>query len=264
MSGGEILKAEGVSARLGGRMALRDVDLELAPGELVALVGPNGAGKTTLLGVLAGLLRPNAGRATLGGRAVAAIPAAERARQLAYLPQENAVHWPLPVREVVALGRLPFRRAGWRKPGPEDARAVEAALRANGLERLADRRVTELSGGERRRVLLARALAGEPEALLADEPTAGLDPGCRLDVMAGLRKAADAGAAIAVATHDLGLAGRHADRVLMLLGGRAIALGPPETTLTAARLAECYGVRPAASATFDLGPLERIDDGGGR
>ncbi len=257
-----VLASEGLSAKLGGRLALDCVDMRVASGEILALAGPNGAGKTTLLRTLAGLLKPSAGRATLDGALIHTLPAAKRAQRIGYLAQESQAHWPIPVRDLVMLGRLPYRGRWSVRPDAADAAAVERALGAQGLLALADRAATELSGGELRRALLARALAGAPEVILADEPTGGLDPGCQLDVMDALRRAADAGAAVVFATHDLALAGRYADRVLMLRGGRVAALGPPATTLTAAMLAQCYGVRPATGNIFAIGPLERVDDRG--
>jgi len=258
-----LIRADALSATLGRRDALREIDLDVGPGELVALVGPNGAGKTTLLRALAGLIRPNSGGAFFDDRRIEDVSLAERARRLAYLPQENAAHWPLAVRDLVMLGRLP-RRSGWLgRPTERDRAEVAKALADDGLAHLADRPATELSGGELRRALLARALAGEPEALLADEPTAGLDPGCRIDVMTRLRQVADDGRAIIAATHDLELAARYADRALLLDQGAAVAFGPPEAVFTARNLAQCYGVRAATDDGFRIGPLERINDRSG-
>lgn len=258
-----VLSASGVCVDLGGRPVLQDIDVKMAAGQLTALIGANGAGKTTLLNVLAGVLKPKAGVVRLGDAPLKRLPAQMRGRRIAYLPQENAVHWPLPVRDIVALGRLPFAGRSLGGLGDADRQAVDAAIAAMGLSELADRPLTDLSGGERRRALVARALVGAPEALLADEPAAGLDPARALDVIAAFRRATDNGAAALMAMHDLELAARFADRLIMLHGGRIVAEGPPAKVLTAERLAECYGVRRAASAAFELGPLERTDDGNG-
>lgn len=258
-----MLSANGICIDLGGRPVLRDVKVTLAAGELTALIGANGAGKTTLLNVLAGVLNPKVGEVRLGNATLQRVPAQMRGRRIAYLPQENAVHWPLPVRDVVALGRLPFAGRSLGGLGDADRQAVDAVIAAVGLTEFAGRPVTELSGGERRRALVARALVGAPEALLADEPAAGLDPARALDVIAAFRRATANGAAVLMAMHDLELAARFADRLIMLHDGRIVAEGPAAKVLTAERLAECYGVRRAASAAFELGPLERTDDRSG-
>ena len=235
------LEARSVVVSLGGRPVLGGIDLAVAPGKLVAIVGPNGSGKSTLLRALAGLVTPDTGSVLLGGRSIAGIPAAERARAVAYLPQDRIVHWPLSVEAVVGLGRLPHCGAG--SVGAEnDRRAVAQALRAMDVADFAPRPVTELSGGERARVLLARALAQEAGRLLADEPTAGLDPAHALSLFAYLARLTQEGRGIAVALHDLSLAARHCDTVLMLMGGKAVACGPPAEVFTPATLALTYGI----------------------
>lgn len=240
------LTARRVSVRLGARQVLTSVDLAIAPGEVVAIVGPNGAGKSTLLRALAGFVAPDAGGITLGSRDIGAIATAERARAIAYLPQDRIVHWPLSVEAVVGLGRLPHRRAGLA--GAErDRLAVAEALKAMDVAAFAARSVTELSGGERARVLLARALAQEARLLLADEPTAGLDPAHALSLFAHFTRLAGEGRGIAVALHDLSLAARFCHRVLMLRDGSVVAQGTPADVLTPANLARTYGVRASLS-----------------
>ena len=194
---------------------LNDISLSLSSGHLVALVGPNGAGKTTLLRALAGLL-PSDGAIHVGGEALSSLALRERARRFAYLPQGHIVHWPLPARDIVALGRYPHGATDPARMSPKDAEAVLRAMRATDVVEFSDRRVTELSGGERSRVALARVLAVEAPVILADEPTASLDPRYQLDVMKTLRAAADQGVLVIVVTHDLGLAARFADTVLVL------------------------------------------------
>lgn len=236
------LEARGVSVSLGGRRVVRDVTLMVRPGEIVAVIGANGAGKSTLLKALAGLIAPDAGSVVLGGELLAGLGARALGREIAYLPQERAVHWPLTVRRLVALGRLPFR-SGVGAPSAEDRAAVEEAMAATDVARFAERPVTELSGGERARVLLARALAQRPRFLVADEPTTGLDPAHGLSLFAQFVRMAAVERAVVVALHDLSLAARYCHRILLLQEGRALAFGTPRDVLTPALLAEAYGVR---------------------
>jgi iron complex transport system ATP-binding protein len=225
------LTAQGVSVRLSGRTVLSDVSLALSPGHLVALVGPNGAGKTTLLRALAGLV-PSDGAIHVGGEALAALTLRERARRFAYLPQGHIVHWPLAARDIVALGRYPHGATDPARLTPRDSEAVLRAMRAADVVEFSARRVTELSGGERSRVALARVLAVEAPVILADEPTSSLDPRHQIDVMKTLRAAADQGTLVIVVTHDLGLAARFADTVLVLSQGRLVAQGAPSDALS--------------------------------
>jgi iron complex transport system ATP-binding protein len=230
MSGDAFLTLDGVSVDLNRRTVVRDVSVELPRRCLVALVGPNGAGKTTLLRAVAGLL-PSRGVIRLGRRDVAALSAHERALTFAYLPQGHLVHWPLPARDIVALGRFPHGAVDPDRLRPADAAAVERAMQATDTLAFADRPATALSGGERARVALARVLAVEAPIILADEPTAALDPHYQLAIMNMLRRVADDGALAIAVTHDLGLAARYADRVLVVAEGRLAAARPPETAL---------------------------------
>jgi len=236
------LTAQGLNVSLGSRAVLHDVSLELASGHLVALVGPNGAGKTTLLRALAGLV-PATGRIAVGGRALDSLSLRDRARRFAYLPQGHIVHWPLPSRDIVALGRYPHGASDPARLSPRDSEAVARAMQAADVVQFADRRATELSGGERSRVALARVLAVEAPVILADEPTSSLDPRHQLDVIKTLRTAADTGVLVIVVTHDLGLAARFADRVLVLSAGRLVSQGKPVDALSAQVLAEVFRIR---------------------
>jgi len=238
---GALLIAQGLGVSLSGRAVLKDISLSLSSGHLVALVGPNGAGKTTLLRALAGLL-PSDGAIHVGGDAVKSLSLRDRARRFAYLPQGHLVHWPLPVRDIVALGRYPHGATDPGRLSPDDAEAVLRAMQATDVVEFGDRRVTELSGGERGRVALARVLAVEAPVILADEPTASLDPRYQIDVMINLRNAADRGVLVLVVTHDLGLAARFADTVLVLSGGRLAAQGKPGEALSDQLMADVFRI----------------------
>lgn len=212
------LAAEGLSLLRGGRRVVDDVTVSLGRGAWVAVVGPNGAGKSSLLSLFAGLLRPDAGRVALDGRTLGDWPAAERGRRLAWLAQQGETEGDIAARAVVALGRLPHHGL-FGTPGPEDRRAIEAAMRETECTHVAARRLGELSGGERQRVLLARALAVESDVLLLDEPTAHLDAPHQRALIASVARRARSGAAIAVVLHDLTLA-LAADRVWLMRDGR--------------------------------------------
>jgi iron complex transport system ATP-binding protein len=235
------LTVQDLSVRLAGRTVLRDVSLALSKGHLVALVGPNGAGKTTLLRALAGLV-PCEGTIHVGGEVLSELALQERARRFAYLPQGHIVHWPLPARDIVALGRYPHGATDPARLTPKDAEAVTRAMQAADVTNLGERPVTELSGGERSRVALARVFAVEAPVILADEPTSSLDPRHQLDVMETLRMAADGGTLVIVVTHDLGLAARFADSLLVLSEGRLVSQGTAGDALSDQVMADVFRV----------------------
>lgn len=241
MSDTPLLTADSLGVKLSGRVVLKDVSLSLSPGHLVALVGPNGAGKTTLLRALAGLI-PSEGNIEIGGDALASLPLRERAKRFGYLPQGHAVHWPLPARDIVALGRYPHGATDPARLSSKDSEAVLRAMQAVDVIALSERRVTELSGGERSRVALARALAVEAPIILADEPTASLDPRHQINVMKNLRGIADNGVLVIVVTHDLGLAARFADHVLVLREGALVSQGPPAQALSEQVMADVFRI----------------------
>lgn len=229
------LSFDGVGVTLGGRAALSDVSARFAGGRITVVLGPNGAGKSSLLRAAAGLVAAT-GAIAIDGVQVAALPRQERARRIGYLPQDHVVHWNLPARDVVALGRL-AHRAPFAAESAGDAAAIERAMAAADVGHLAERGVLTLSGGERARVLLARVLAGEPAWLLADEPLASLDPAHQLDLLDRLRAVADAGAGVVLVLHDLAQAARIADAVLFLDRGRVAG-----ATLDTATIARVFGV----------------------
>lgn len=236
-----LLSAADIDLTLGGRQILERVDLGISAGEVLGLIGPNGAGKTSLIRVLAGLQHADAGSVRWQGQNLSSLSRRKRARAIGYLPQAAPLHWELSVRTLVELGRLPWRHA-WQQDrrGPE---AVNDALRAAELEELAERRVSTLSGGERMRVMLARLLASEPALLLADEPVAALDLAHQLHVMRLLREQASAGRGVIAVLHDLSLAARFCDRLLLLDRGRVAASGVPADVLDPGLLSRCYGVK---------------------
>ena len=232
---------EGVTAAYGARTVLGGVDAGIASGKVTGIVGPNGAGKTTLLRVALGLMPPASGSVRILDKPLAQWSREALARSIAYLPQGADAHWPVTARQLASLGRLPHR-ALFSSPSAADGEAVEAALIRCDAVQFADRRTDEPSAGERARVLFARALATGAPILLADEPAAYLDPAHQLRLMDLLREEAARGTAVAVTLHDLSLASRHCDEVVVLRDGRTAACGPPDTALSDAVLAQVFGI----------------------
>ncbi|MGE0749114.1 MAG: ABC transporter ATP-binding protein [Variibacter sp.] len=234
------LEAGSLCVRIGGRLIVDDVGLAVKRGSLTVLVGPNGAGKTTLIRALAGLI-PCEGDVRIDGRTARTMNPRERARLIAYLPQGHVFNWPLAAAEIVALGRHPHADP-FSPPSEADRQAVMRAIAATGIEAFAARSILSLSGGERARVALARALATEAPILLADEPTAALDPRHQLIVMEQLRAVAHSGAAVLAVMHDLMLAARFADRVLVMDEGRIAVDAAPADALSPETIARVFGV----------------------
>ena len=264
----EIVRVEALSFGYPGRDVLRGIDFVARAGEVIGLCGPNGVGKSTLLRLILGLLAPRAGRVMLGGDPVTRLERRDIARRAALLMQDGPLELPLSAREVVALGRLPHLRR-FEAERPSDQVAIDAAMDLTDTRAFADRRVTELSGGERHRVQLARALAQETPLLLLDEPTASFDVSHQLQAMELLRAAASRGRAVLVALHDLSLAARSCDRILLLGDGRLQADGPPAQAFTEENLARLFRVRARVrtdeSGALLVVPLAAIDGGeGGR
>lgn len=228
------LAAWGLGFRIGGRALLQGVSLTLRPGEVLGIIGPNGAGKSTLLRLCTGLLRPASGSVVLLGQPLAAWPARERARRLGYLPQHFAPHWDYSVRELLRLG---LERGG----RPALAASLAALAEGFSLDALIDRRWSSLSGGERGRVLAAAVLAPRPAVVLADEPAAALDIGQAAALMARLRAQAVGGAAVGIVAHDLNLAARWCDRLLVLAEGRIAVEGPAASVIQDTALDRAFG-----------------------
>ena len=226
----------------GPRTTLDHASLTIAPGEFIGLIGPNGAGKTTLMRAMLGLI-PARGTSTL-----AALPPARRALVAAWLPQTREAVWPVSVETLIRLGRIPHRR-----PDADPAH-IATALARMGLEALCHRPITELSGGELARALIARALAQDTPVLMADEPIAGLDPAYQIGTMALFRQLAGEGRAVIASLHDLGLAARHCTRLVMLDQGRIVADGAPGDVLTPDLLARTFGIEGQFTETAE-GPV---------
>ncbi len=234
------LQVKNLSVVLGKRQVLDAISFDIEPGQLIGLLGPNGAGKSTLMRALNGHIAA-AGAMQLGEHDLAAIGPAQRARLIAYLPQQRTIGWRLSVRDLVALGRLPWRAFGQR-PNARDESAIARAMAMADIAPLADRVATELSGGEQARVLMARAIAQETPLLMADEPASGLDAAHQIMLMQSLKRLAAEGRTVLVSLHDLTLAARWCDQVMLLNEGKLAALGTPETVLSDENLAIIYGV----------------------
>ena len=234
------IRIEALHVSLGRRAVLHGTDASLEAGSLIGIIGPNGAGKYTLARALLALT-PYRGRVDIDGEDAGAMNRAGLARRIAYLPQGQTLHWPLTAERLVGLGRLPHLTP-MSRIGERDQAAIEAAMAKADVLPLRDRIATELSGGERARVLLARALAVEAPALIADEPLTSLDPRHQIEVMKLLAREARAGALVVVILHDLTMAARHCDRLILLDQGRIVADGAPLDVLTEARLASVYGI----------------------
>ncbi|MCP1471064.1 iron complex transport system ATP-binding protein [Sphingobium sp. OAS761] len=235
------IRLDGVSARIGRRDVLHDISGLIAPGRLVGIIGPNGAGKSTLMRSILGLVPLSGGAITFDDRPIRQLSTRQIAQTIAYLPQGHMLHWPLSVTRLVTLGRLPHL-GPLARPGARDMAAVKAAMHRADIGHLADRAATELSGGERARVMLARALAAEAPALAVDEPLASLDPGHQIDVMELLAAEARSGALVLAVLHDLTMAARYCDRLLLLDKGRLVADGSVNDVLREDRLRAVYGV----------------------
>jgi iron complex transport system ATP-binding protein len=248
------LAFEGISFAIAGRVILRGLDLTVERGEILVLAGCNGAGKTTLLRIASGVLQQSSGRIRLRGRDAAELSRRELARAIAVVPQDVQVAFPFRAGEVVLMGRAPhLGRFGYESRA--DLALAQAAMERVGIADLADRSILELSGGERQLVLIARALAQEPDVLLLDEPTAHLDLRHRIRILALVREFAASGRSALVVSHDLSLAARSCDRIGLLEGGALLAIGAPASVITAGNLQRAFGIAADIIAGPDGAPL---------
>jgi iron complex transport system ATP-binding protein len=234
-----ILEGQGLTIGYRDHVVGRDLDVALRAGEVLALLGPNGGGKTTLLKTLLGLLPPLAGEVRIEGHTLSALPVRERARKLAYVPQNHAGAFAFTVSEIVMMGRTAHRGL-FAAPGHSDQAVVRGAIDRMGIGALGERPYTMISGGERQLALIARALAQEPRAIVLDEPTASLDFGNQGKIMREIRALAGAGLAVLFTTHDPNQAYRYADRALLLRDGRCFADGAVADVLTRDSLQALY------------------------
>ncbi len=252
--------AHSVTLEIGAHRVLDNVSMSLRTGELTILLGPNGAGKSSLLSCLVGERLPTAGHVTLDDILLSDIAARTRAISIGYLPQTADVHWAIDTRALVELGRLPYRGL-FGGLSDRDTAAVDAALARTDTSHFAGRSVATLSGGERARVLLARVLAGEPRWILVDEPLTHLDPAHQLDVLMLLQQAARSGAGVCMVLHDLSLAARFGDRLVLMHHGGVVADGNAGRVLTPQNLAEVYQIRADIRCDADgvsITPLTRV------
>jgi ABC-type cobalamin/Fe3+-siderophores transport system ATPase subunit len=237
-----ILQAKNITLTLNRQKVLDDISISIKPGEMLGLIGPNGAGKTSLLRVLANLQRVDQGQLLLNNTVINNINHKTLAQQIGYLAQGAPAHWPLQVRRLIELGRLPYL-APWQGLSTDDKSIVDKAMQLAEVEHLANRVVSTLSGGERLRVLIARMFATQPNIILADEPIAALDPYHQLHTMELLHQhCATAGNSAVVVMHDLNMAARYCHRLVLINHGRVAYQGEPEQVLQAQNLAEVYGI----------------------
>lgn len=240
MDNNYLLETKNLTLEINGKKILNDVQFSLNSGELVGLIGPNGAGKTTLLKQLAGLNVQN-NAVYFKGKPIEQSSLSQRAKEVAYLAQGAPVHWPLTVERVVALGRIPHQ-SYWQKISSVDKKIIQQAMGQAEIEHLSQRTVTSLSGGERMRVLLARLFATDPQVILADEPTAALDPYHQIHVMELLKQRTLTGKSVVVVMHDLSLAARFCDRLVLLKEGCCLVDGSVTTVIRNEWLEKAYGI----------------------
>jgi len=236
-----LVRTRDLAKDFGNGPVLEGIDLDLFAGAMVGLIGPNGAGKTTLLSLLMGLLRPSAGQVLVGGRPLSGLSRRRLARIMSLVPQEFEIGFAFRVRDIIAMGRYPYL-GRFQVPGPADLAAVDEAMALTGVGALAQRTIDTLSGGERQRVLIARAVAQQTPIVLLDEVTANLDLSHQLEVLELARGMAADGRLVIAAIHDLAMASRYCDRLLLLADGCLQADGPARTVLTPRNLRRFFNV----------------------
>jgi ABC-type cobalamin/Fe3+-siderophores transport system ATPase subunit len=263
-----LLTAKNLSLDLGDKPVVEDMNIHIDEGEFVGLIGPNGAGKSSLLRMLAALVKPGHGEISIASQQTTSqqlltpidkVPTQIRARFMAYLAQHEVPAWPLSVKNLVALGRSPWSSV--MTSSESDQHAIEHALEMTEIKSLAARPVTELSGGELQRALLARVFAGQPKLILADEPIAALDVYHQLQIMELLQSHAHTGGAVIAALHDLSLAARFCSRLVLMHHGKLIAVGEPAQVLTSENLAQVYGIQAHVDCREDgvvIIPIRRV------
>jgi iron complex transport system ATP-binding protein len=253
-----ILQCQSVSYTLDGATLIAGAELAVETGTFLGVIGPNGAGKSTLLRLAAGLIAPSSGEITLDGRSLRAQPRKQIARLLGYVPQQVRLDFPFSVADVVMDGRNPHL-GRFQIGDTADRRIVWEAMEQTGILPLAERNVQTLSGGEKQRVLIARALAQQPRVLLLDEPTANLDLYHQHAIVWLVRRlAAEQGLAVVAAIHDINLAARYCDQLAVLMSGRIVATGPPAMTLTRALLAGVFAVEAEITPEPDVAGAVRV------
>ncbi len=235
------LEVKDLDVVLSGVPIVTGANFTVKPGEVVGLIGPNGAGKSTILKAILGLTDRTGGDIVISGVGTDEYEAKERARKISYVPQGAPIHWPLTAERTVCLGRTPHLNP-WQDMRTEDKAAVNTAMKQTDCWHLRDRLVTTLSGGERARVMLARTMAVGADYMLADEPTASLDPFHQLQVMDIMKTQASAGVGVLIVMHDLSLAMRTCDKLVLMNEGKVLAKGSPDTVLTDANLKTAFNV----------------------
>ncbi|MDG2048196.1 MAG: ABC transporter ATP-binding protein [Halioglobus sp.] len=254
------LCAQNISCQIAGKMILSGCEMSLCSGEMIGMIGPNGAGKSSFIKILAGINIPDTGKVFLDEQPLLKKSPKQLAKIIAYLAQGATTHWPLSVRKLVELGRLPHQNP-WGALARYDQTIIDDAMAQAEVTELADRIITTLSGGEKLRALIARLFATQPEIILADEPIAALDPYHQLHTMELFRQHCDCGGSAVVVLHDLDMAARFCDRLLLMNEGRCLYSDTPKNVLTKENLREVYHIDASIQETpegLHVAPAQRL------